>query len=102
MRAIKAIVIGMGLLIVGAVVFLFYGLSEGVGKLGKGGGALGEVSLAIPDGCVIADSGIEAGRLVLRLDGQVDRGCQQVILIDLESGRVTGRVTAMPSTHSQN
>ena len=99
MRAIKAIVIGMGLLIVGAVVFLFYGLSEGVGKLGKGGGsggALGEVSLAIPDGCVIADSGIEADRLVLRLDGQVDRGCQQVILIDLESGRVTGRVTAMP------
>jgi hypothetical protein len=95
MQAIKAFVIGMGALIVVGLALLLYGLAEGVGKLGSGGN-LGEVALPVPDGCVIAESHIEAPHLVLRLDGLADRGCQQVVLIDLDSGRVTGRVTAVP------
>ena len=51
--------------------------------------------MPVPEGCVIADSRIEAPYLVLRLDGLAERGCQQVVLVDLESGRVTGRVTAV-------
>ncbi len=96
MGAIKGFVIGMGVLIVAGLVLLFYGLAGGIGKLGKGGAGFGEVALAVPDGCVIADSRIEAPHLVLRLDGLLERGCQQVILIDLDSGRVLGRVTALP------
>ncbi len=95
MQAIKAFVIGMGVLIVAGLALFFYGLAEGFGKLGQGGN-MGEVALPVPDGCVIADSHIEAPHLVLRLDGLADRGCQQVVLIDLESGRVIGRVTAVP------
>ena len=98
MRAIKAFVIGMGVLIVAGMALLFYGLAGGIGKLGKAdpGAGFGEVALAVPDGCVIADSRIEAPHLVLRLDGLLERGCQQVILVDLDSGRVLGRVTALP------
>ena len=95
MQAIKAFVIGMGVLIVAGLALLFYGLAEGFGKLGQGGN-MGEVALPVPDGCVIAESHIEAPHLVLRLDGLADRGCQQVVLIDLDSGRVIGRVTAVP------
>jgi hypothetical protein len=101
MRAIKAFVIGMGGLIIVGLALLLYGLAEGFGKLGQDGnpgegGNLGEVALPVPDGCVIADSRIEAPHLVLRLDGLADRGCQQVVVIDLDSGRVIGRVTAVP------
>jgi len=94
MQAIKIVVIGMGLLIVAGLALLFYGLAEGVGKVGVSA-PLGEVIVPVPEGCVIADSRIEAPYLVLRLDGLADRGCQQVVLVDLESGRVTGRVTAV-------
>ena len=95
MQALKFTVIGMGLLIVAGLTLLFYGLAEGVGKLGGAGEPLGEGVVPVPEGCVIADSRIVAPYLVLRLDGLADRGCQQVVLVDLESGRVTGRVTAV-------
>ena len=99
MQALKFVVVGMGVLIVAGLALLIYGLAEGIGKLGDNGGgsgtALGEVIVPVPEGCVIADSRIEAPYLVLRLEGLAERGCQQVVLVDLESGRVTGRVTAV-------
>jgi hypothetical protein len=96
MQALKFVVIGMGLLIVAGLALLFYGLAEGVGKFGGGARPLGELDVPVPEGCVIAESTIEAPYLVLRLDGLAERGCQQVVLVDLESGRVIGRVTAVP------
>ncbi len=97
MQAIKAVVIGMGLLIVAGLALLFYGLVAGVGKLGGGAKPLGEVVVPVPEGCVIAEASVEAPNLVLRLDGLAERGCQQVVLIDLDSGRIQGRVLATPS-----
>ena len=38
----------------------------------------------------------EDGRLVVRLDGPAERGCQQVIVIDMDDGKVLGRVQATP------
>ncbi len=95
MQALKFVVIGMGLLLVAGLVLLFYGLAQGVGKLGGASAPLGEVIVSVPEGCVIADSRIEAPYLMLRLDGLAERGCQQVVVVDLESGRVTGRVTSV-------
>ncbi|MDX1575171.1 MAG: hypothetical protein R3285_03190 [Kiloniellales bacterium] len=95
MQALKFAVIGMAVLIVAGLALLFYGLAQGVGKLSEAGKPLGEVVVPVPEGCVIADSRIEQPYLVLRLDGLAERGCQQVVLVDLESGRVTGRVTAV-------
>lgn len=95
MQTLKVTVIGMGFLIVAGLALLFYGLAQGVGKLGGDAKPLGEVLVPVPDGCVIADSRIEAPYLVLRLDGLAERGCQQVVLVDLKNGRVSGRVTTV-------
>jgi len=95
MQAIKFVVITMGFLIVAGLALLFYGLVEGVGKLGGGAASLGEVAVPVPAGCVIADSRVQEPYLMLRLDGLAEQGCQQVVLVDLESGRITGRVTAV-------
>ena len=87
----------MGLLIVGGLVLLVYGVGTQMGKVGGGAAGFGEVALPMPDGCVIADSRVEAPHLVVRLDGLAERGCQQVVLIDLDTGRVVGRLRAVPT-----
>ncbi len=97
MRAIKVVVIGMGLIIVGGLVFLVYGVGTQMGKVGGGDAGFGEVALPVPDGCVIAESRVDAPLLVVRLDGLAERGCQQVVLIDLDTGRVLGRLRAVPT-----
>ncbi|MEE8534630.1 MAG: hypothetical protein V3S45_01210 [Kiloniellales bacterium] len=97
MRAVKLVVIGMGLLIVGGLMLLVYGVGTQMGKVGGGAAGFGEVALPMPDGCVIADSRVEAPHLVVRLDGLAERGCQQVVLIDLDTGRVVGRLRAVPT-----
>lgn len=97
MQAVKLVVIGMGLLIVGGLVLLVYGVGTQMGKVGGGSAGFGEVALPMPDGCVIADGRVEAPHLVVRLDGLAERGCQQVVLIDLDTGRVVGRLRAVPT-----
>lgn len=97
MQGLKVFVIAMGFLIFAGLALLVYGVIEGVGKLGGGAGEpLGEVVVPVPEGCVIADSRVDGAHLVLRLDGLAERGCQQVVLIDLDSGRILGRVRAAP------
>jgi hypothetical protein len=36
-------------------------------------------------------------RLVVQITGQAGRGCQQLVIVDLVSGRELGRVKAVPS-----
>lgn len=96
MRALQGLVIGMGVLIVLGLALVAYGL---VGRFsGDGGHArdFGDIALAAPAGCVIAAASAEGNRLVLRLDGPAERGCQQVVALALESGQVLGRVTLTP------
>ncbi len=111
MQALKALVILMGVLIVAGVGLLAYGLMTRTGEDGAEGGQassgsetprqsspleeFGTLELALPDGCVVAGSELSGDRLVVRFSGQVERGCQQVVVIDLASGRVLGRVKAL-------
>lgn len=110
MKALKGFVIFMGLLIVGGVTLVGYGLvtrvasdkDAGVLEAGvqEGGGeandSFGEVTVTLPVGCVIAEANSEDDRLILRGDGPAERGCQQVLVIDIISGKVLGRVKATP------
>ena len=114
MQALKALVIFMGVLILAGMALLVYGL---VTRTGGGeraaAGAPGEMAtvptlpaptivdfgtleLAIPDGCSIAGSELAGDRLVVRFTGQVERGCQQLVIVDLITGRELGRVKAQP------
>ncbi len=109
MQALKALVIFMGILIMAGMALLVYGLVTRTGGDGEtaaggaqgvgGGGAMtapfGVLDLAIPDGCAIAGSELAGDRLVVRFTGQVGRGCQQLVIVDLAKGQELGRVKAV-------
>ena len=98
MQALKALVIFMGVLIVAGMALLVYGLvtrSESDDPSWFGPRARVERSL-IGAGCSIAGSELSGNRLVVRLEGHAERGCQQLVILDLASGRELGRVTAVP------
>lgn len=94
MQALKVLVIVMGALIVLGLALVAYGLATRLAKDRTAADGFGDVDLPLPAGCVIAGARAEAGRLVVRADGPVERGCQQVVIIDLAEGRILGRVTA--------
>jgi hypothetical protein len=105
MQALKALVIFMGVLIVAGMALLVYGLVTRTGG-GDGRGAapgapaarpFGALELAVPAGCTIAGSELAGERLVVRLDGLAERGCQQLVIVDLAGGRELGRVRAVPA-----
>ncbi len=94
MQALKALVIGMGILIVIGLGFVAYGLVSRASKLAPAEADLGDISLDLPVGCAIAEARAEAGRLIVRAEGPGERGCQQILVIDLESGKILGRIHA--------
>ena len=107
MQALKALVIFMGILIFAGMGLLVYGLMTRGGGSSGGGGLLGgksatpaadfgELTVPVPEGCSLAGTELAGARLVLRLDGLPERGCQQVLVVDLASGRLLGRVKAVP------
>ena len=99
MQSLKILVIVMGiaiLVILAIVVFMIAGRVSGVSG-GGGPSGFGEIELQVPLGCSIASAEGKDNTLIVRLDGLAERGCQQVLVVDLESGRVLGRVKAVPS-----
>lgn len=115
MQALKALVIFLAVLIVAGMALLVYGLMTRTGgesgRVAAGDPAagtgttlrapavdFGTLDLAIPDGCSLAGSELAGDRLVVQVTGQAGRGCQQLVIVDLVSGRELGRVKAVPSS----
>lgn len=122
MRALKGLVIGMSLLIVVGMGLVVWGFLRQADKLETRKAAekaaveapatppvappaaapasesrplarFGELRLAAPAGCTLAGVTLEGARqLLLRLDGPRERGCQQVVVLDLAGGGELGRV----------
>ena len=98
MQALKIVVILMAVLILAGMGLLAYGLATrvagggGDGGGGDGGESFGVVEVPLPPGCSIAGTEVAEGRLILRLDGLAERGCQQVVVVDMASGEVLGRL----------
>ncbi len=107
MQALKALVIGLGLLVVAGMAGLGYGLYLKASNPdfhffsddGKGGPAavkpFADIALNLADGCHIA--GMRAGgkeRLFLLIGP--DGPCERVIVVDLKGGKVLGSVKAGP------
>ncbi len=96
MQALKIVVILMAVLILAGMGLLAYGLATrvagGGGDGGGGGESFGVVEVPLPPGCSIAGTEVAEGRLILRLDGLAERGCQQVVVVDMASGEVLGRL----------
>ena len=89
---LKALVIGMGILIIVGLGLVVYGVVRQADNL-ISRQSFGEVSIPVPAGCTLAeaDSG-DRGLVVLRLVGSAGDGCRQVLLFDSRSGEVRGRI----------
>ncbi len=94
MQGLKALVIGMGVLIVLGFVVLVIGLADKFSRLDEADS--GQTEVPVPDGCSLAETLAEGDRLLLRLEGPADRGCAQIVVVDLESGKVVRRLHLAP------
>lgn len=92
MGALKALVIGMALLIVVGMGLVVYGMLRQADSL-RGAPEFIEASLPIPADCRLADMQDNGrGLVLLRLDGPVRDGCRSVLLFDLQRGDLRGRI----------
>ncbi len=95
MQSIKALVIFMGLLILAGLGLLVYGVVGRVSELAGPGapGGFDETVLTLPVGCSVIETRVDGDRLVVRTDGPLGyEQCQKIIIIDLQSGEVLGRI----------
>ena len=90
MQALKYLVIVMAFLILAGMGLLAYGLATRVA--GGDAGGFAPVEVPLPQGCSIAETEVSENLLILRLEGLVERGCQQVVVVDMANGRVLGQV----------
>ncbi|SMF60251.1 hypothetical protein SAMN06265365_12193 [Tistlia consotensis] len=92
MPAIKAVVIGLGAVILAMTGLVIWGLMRQGQSLSEKVN-FADTAVAVPAGCSLA--AVEPGKdalLILRLDGPLERGCQQAVLVDGGSGKVVGRI----------
>lgn len=103
MRILKAVIIGMAVLIVLGMGLLVYGLTQRSvnGNVADDRPAersilpaFGDTTLPFEDGCDIADIAIEDGRLYIRSGPSGD--CARFYVLDAETGTLIGTVRAAP------
>jgi hypothetical protein len=105
MRALKALVIVMGLIIVigvGIVIVTIVNRLQNktpTAATEVGGNAqLGDVVLPLPAGCRVAEMTSANDRLWLRLEpltgNSADAACADILILDPATGTVVGRLTA--------
>lgn len=93
--ALKALVIGLGLVILALFGGVVYGLLRQAERLERVP-AMSETAVAVPRGCELAEAVPDGALLILRLSGPVERGCQQAVIVDPAAGTVVGRVRLQP------
>lgn len=99
-KAIKALVAFMGVLLVAGLAVLGWGLSNTAGKAGKprpaatvaAGTDFGNVDVLVPAGSRIEQALVVGDRLVLRLSG----GAERLLVIDPLAGTVAGSFVLTP------
>jgi hypothetical protein len=103
MRALKALVIGMGILIVLAFGLLIYGLvkrsagPEAAGASSTASGPchpFGPVAISLPPGARIVDTRTDQGRMILQLE--LAGGVRRLLVLDLSNGALVGSFELTP------
>ena len=98
MQALKALVIVMAVAILAGIGLVAYTIAVRVTGADKAG--FEAIDVAIPEGCTLAESQLERNRIFLRIEGLPERGCQQIIILDAETGEERGRVRLRPAPQS--
>lgn len=98
MATLKALVIGLAILILVAMGLLAYGLATGGGKAGRGqpeARPFGQINLGLPSGCAIVGTIPDGRRLYLTI-GPAGTPCRRIIVVDVETGTVLGTIAEQP------
>ena len=90
MRALKVLVIVMGLLIVAGTAVVIVTVAKRVSPAGRPASAPVAASLTLPPGCNVAEMTTIGDRLALRLEGDGD--CRQILLVDPATASITGHI----------
>lgn len=95
-RALKALVIGMAVLIVVGFAVVVATIAQRLSGFAREEGApIGDIALPVAEACSLADvSQLDGDLVAVRLDGPRWEGCASILLIDLEAGKVVGRLQA--------
>jgi len=89
--ALKALVIGMGILIIVGMGLVVYGMRRQADNLSSRE-AFGEVSVPLAESCRIAETGAgDRGLVVIRIEGD-DESCRQILVFDSMRGALRGRI----------
>jgi hypothetical protein len=90
MRALKILVIVMGLLIVAGLTVIFATLAKRMAGAGEPHGGFDSAALQLPKGCRVVEMAAAGPRLALRLgDGP---GCEAILFVDPATGQQLGRL----------
>ncbi len=103
MLALKALVIVMGVLIVAGLAVVgvtIYNRMQARAELSAAADAgappaFDRATVPLPAGCRVAALHPAGERLLLQLEGIA--GCQQILVVDLRSGRLLGRLDLTPA-----
>ena len=104
MKALKAVVVILGILIVISFVLLIYGfyarMADPDFAVIRSGEEAVEAAprvshIAVPAGCSVADMSPSDDRLFVRLSGD-DEACNRIIVVDIETGREVAVFTTVP------
>lgn len=105
MRAIKALVIGMGFLILVGLAILAYGLTNKFGSTMSGGGgesgnaadavAFGTIRATLPAGATVATVQMQDGTAMVHVT--LPDGGAQIMVFRLSDGRQTGTIELQPA-----
>ncbi len=95
MRSIQALVIVMGILIVGGMTLVGYQIVTTVGEPSSARASFGEVELALPPGARVVDMAAIDDRLVLRIEA--GDGRQRLLVLDPSTGALVGTIVFTPA-----
>jgi len=94
MRALKALVIGMAILIFAGLVLLIFGIINRSNELGDNNTTrltgFGSVQFELPFGAVVQDTDIDDDRILLRI--KLPDGGSRLILLSVTTGMQVGTV----------
>lgn len=109
MKALKAVVILMAVVIVAGFGFVIYTIVDRTmsgepvlaahqtePEASVATASFGEIDLPVPVGCELDSVQLEGHRLLITLDGFDDQRCKQIVIMDTTDGKVLGRVTLRP------
>ncbi len=95
MRSIQALVIVMGVMIVGGMTLVGYQIVTTVGEPSSAPAAFGEVELVLPPGGRVVDMAAVDDRLVLRVEA--GDGRQRLLVLDPSTGALVGTMVVTPA-----